>query len=515
MNRMKAALFLVGLVAVILGGAIVMDSFAQFRQQVECMQVIGSTGDLTSNFVVLSYDQSNDALFIEYGTPPDCAYNAGDGDILVGTGTIAHFTCSTDGNVMYYDTATGELICEDALNYDDSSNNLVVGTVHVAGSGAPARSLEITDNQQYKMRVTSSVIPTNNCEFGELSGSGYFQCSGSDITFADRLVVSTPGTPQLRLLRTPEQVDFDLDGGGDLDIDASGDDVNFSDPVHFGTIADANAQVEVTQTTTQLRLSYDGSNYNDFTVSSAGDLTLDPTGSDIILNDGILKSATAATADTLTITSDTARTTGDILSIKDTTNERVSVNKSGEISWPGASDTQILRIDRADYGNPASYIKYLNTSNTIQVYSFGIDLVGNDGVGGTSTFGDINFGASSKVDFSAFDVGWQAAVTNWPADATFTCGTGDQGTGQITKTITNLTSCGANDDATLPAGTGPAIFWISNSSGNTIELWPPSGGTLSGLGVDTKITVPDSNLTKCVAKDSNDFFCITVAWDAA
>ena len=102
----------------------------------------------------------------------------------------------------------------------------------------------------------------------------------------------------LRLTRQSDNAtntQLDYDGTADSFLGLLGGDYG------FGTATPA-AKVHSLATTEQLRLGYDGSNYCQFTVSSSGDLTIDPTGGDVTV-DGTLNSTSASITNTITAAS--------------------------------------------------------------------------------------------------------------------------------------------------------------------------------------------------------------------
>lgn len=78
----------------------------------------------------------------------------------------------------------------------------------------------------------------------------------------------------------------------------------------------------------------------------------------------------------------------------------------------------------------------------------------------------------------------------------------------ITASINNVTSGGANTGVRLPAGQAGDVVYISNSKTETLFVYPPTGGALSGNTADAKVDIVTLHACVCVCMNTIDWLVV-------
>jgi hypothetical protein len=154
--------------------------------------------------------------------------------------------------------------------------------------------------------------------------------------------------------------------------------------VGINTTAPAK-RLEVRDTSAQLRLSYDGNNYTDFTVNSDGDLTVDPSGTGRLVVAASMNVSGTVTADSFsgTIASATSTPTANKIPIADANGTLNSwVTNSGALQEIVKSSTTTLTTTEcrnsviSNYGQSAEMILTLPTASSALGFLFTVSTTG-------------------------------------------------------------------------------------------------------------------------------------------
>ena len=156
-------------------------------------------------------------------------------------------------SVQYLVTDDGELTGSANFTFNEDLNKLfVTGSVVVSGT------LEAH---------TFDVIHTTRVDLSSSGNTSFGNESGNLHDFTGSVRIKQAGTNDiLNLYDNTTEVMTVIDGGN----------------VGIG-VSDPDTKLEILGTSDQLKLSYDGSNYSTFAVSSDGDLTVTPSGGDVII----------------------------------------------------------------------------------------------------------------------------------------------------------------------------------------------------------------------------------------
>jgi hypothetical protein len=187
------------------------------------------------------------------------------------------------------------------LTFDDGSRRISIASASDSGigtawngsnyiyyTGKPFRIINASPTVLFEAHQT-----TNSCYFGSDVGFGTTTSPSADIDNTGSFVSKPQGNNQFRITPSSDShtAVFNVTNAGNntnwLTVDGTSlgrITMNGQGPVMIGLATPVGGKLELRSTTEQLRVEYDASNYTSHTVSSAGDLTIAPTGLDLILS---------------------------------------------------------------------------------------------------------------------------------------------------------------------------------------------------------------------------------------
>jgi len=219
--------------------------------------------------------------------------------------TDANGELTSDSGLQY--TAGTGLKVEDWISGDGSSEG-----IQIQSDGDILINNSASQNWLISGRGTDLVIQ------GQLSGQSQVEIFNADDPAANKtgLVVYNEGAPSDITNRSRLQIVFD--GSDSFDIWAEADGTGTLLPIEIYTegnanqltlatdgkvgigVSDPDAELEIFDTGTQLKLSYDASNYCTFAVSSGGILTVGPSGGSTVVDSALTIDTIANDDDTYT-----------------------------------------------------------------------------------------------------------------------------------------------------------------------------------------------------------------------
>lgn len=78
----------------------------------------------------------------------------------------------------------------------------------------------------------------------------------------------------------------------------------------------------------------------------------------------------------------------------------------------------------------------------------------------------------------------------------------------LTASINNVTAGGANTGVRLPSGQAGDVILVSNSKTETLFIYPPSGGKISGNTADAKIDIATLHSALLVCINGIDWLAV-------
>ena len=348
----------------------------QYGLYMEDLNIAGTSYAILTNAGDIVFNEGGDSateLRVEGDTDTALLFTQASTD-RVGIGTSApgakldvagDIQVRAQGDVRFADSDTSNYVAFQApttvgSNYTLTLPNAVAGGSNYALVGDATGALSWLDTSSY----------------GDITAVGSMT---SGATFAD----TTADDDWLGLGSTAGRIEFD---------DQTTDEVNIlSARLGVGTTAPA-ALTDFLGTTEQLRLSYDGSNYSSFTVSSGGDMTLAPSGGDTNLT-GTLdvsgrssfgNNSSISATDTLRVSQNDNSTSGFITAI----NSYIDVSPTG--SSTGSYYGAILGLNTQTSNNLTGFVygaqALVSNNNTGTVDQItGVDSSVYNGSSGTIT----------------------------------------------------------------------------------------------------------------------------------
>lgn len=105
---------------------------------------------------------------------------------------------------------------------------------------------------------------------------------------------------------------------------------------------------------------------------------------------------------------------------------------------------------------------------------------------------------SKELTGSGFSPQQARALGGYAATVTATGSTSQTDSAAITATVNNVTAGGAATGVRLPSGAPGDVVYISNSKTETLFVYPPVGGSISGNTTNEKIDVVTLHSAVCV-----------------
>ncbi|NTW89455.1 MAG: hypothetical protein HGB37_00895 [Candidatus Moranbacteria bacterium] len=312
------------------------------------LDVKSTTGDPAAGFEGAMYYNTYDNKFRCYqgSAWADCI-GSGSGGMSIG-GTI---TSATQGSILFAGSAG--ILAQDNANFfwDDANDSLGLGTA------TPAATLDVIGDAHFGDVTNYTGIDVD----GDLSftGTADYLVGANDYAFRysgdedfGMFFNGTSGTVDLLGDGQALAHRFSVVGGTSYISTALG--IGTTGPDHMLDVLDAsNPQLRLTHT--------DGTVYTDFQTTSAGDLTITPSGGDMTLVGNLLPGGTSGTYN---LGSDTARW-GDLYLDGDTIHIGASTTDEGTIGYNASTNILSFGTDATTNGDIAFFTDdlYLDKSS--------------------------------------------------------------------------------------------------------------------------------------------------------
>jgi len=321
-----------------------------------------------------------------------------------GDGTVT--TTGVDIDVVGTTGGTSKTIGLDVTAGSGDTNYAILASGGNTGFGVtdPDHVVEIFGTGgQLKVSYDASNYGTMNVSS---AGDVTIEASGDDIVLDANVAIndrlSHNGDTDTFLAFAADSVNIQAGGIDMMTFSEGSSDYIYMRNANVGIgVTDPDAALEILDTGTQLKLSYDGSNYATFAISSGGDLTIDASGGDISLSDSLTSTGTTtlngtvscgnnfsvvnSTAASASVTVGASGTGHDVVFYGDTTGEYLHWDESadmlkvnGHAIMVGAGNPAIGDGDRviimkegvAPSTQPAdqAYMYAANDSGTAEMY---------------------------------------------------------------------------------------------------------------------------------------------------
>jgi hypothetical protein len=458
------------------------------------LAIEGTLSDISGNLAI------NDSTDITGGLTISGATQLGDASGDTVTANAAAWTFANDTTVALSGGVNGLNFDSNTLSIDATNNKIGIGTA------APDGKLHVTGAAVGKALAIFNETGDQDILVGSASGNTRFRVANDGTIYGGYLLDISNTAYGIDPAGTSNFGGYSLKvtGGALLAYDSGTVGIGDQTP---------DAKLNIQATTEQLRLDYDDSNYASFTVSSGGDLTIAPTGSDTNVTGNLAISGGTtlgdASGDTVTANAaawtfandTTVALTGGVnglnfdsntLSI-DATNNRLGIGTAAPTSpvtitaGTGGTAIPILSVTQQDNASQPPIASFIGTSGgTITMTWSGMVRVNDTrGIDSASyTQSNVTFSGGSTIVqsqnstilFKDYNSG---AYSEW-ARFTNTGSFGVNTTGPDAK-IDSLSTTGEQLRLTYADGTAYTGFTVASTGDITLDS---SGGDINFANAD-------------------------------
>ena len=87
-------------------------------------------------------------------------------------------------------------------------------------------------------------------------------------------------------------------------------------------------------------------------------------------------------------------------------------------------------------------------------------------------------------------------------------GTGGQGNGALTNTLTSFVTVTTSNDSTLPVAQAGLCLVVGNSTATSLEVFPVSGSSINATSANTAITLATGEAMLCCGVSTTKWMCV-------